>query len=88
MALTMPTAGAQGAEPQWLLTTLRTRRRQDEGKLQQLNLAIEKLTQQVAAQKAALEAEITDTQVRPDTRPASLKHAAQSCKCSSTCVGC
>lgn len=39
-------------------------RRQDEGKLQQLSLAIEKLTQQVAAQKAALEAEITDTQVR------------------------
>jgi hypothetical protein len=33
------------------------------GKLQQLSLAIEKLTQQVAAQKSALEAEVTDTQV-------------------------
>jgi hypothetical protein len=38
-------------------------KRQDEGKLQQLSLAVEKLTQQVAAQRAALDAEITDTQV-------------------------
>eukprot|EP00878_Enallax_costatus_P041650 GHUV01048482.1.p1 GENE.GHUV01048482.1~~GHUV01048482.1.p1 ORF type:complete len:112 (+),score=41.43 GHUV01048482.1:252-587(+) len=37
-------------------------RRQDEGKLKELRLAVEKLTQQVAAQKDALEAEITDTQ--------------------------
>jgi hypothetical protein len=31
--------------------------------MQQLSLAVEKLTQQVAAQRAALDAEITDTQV-------------------------
>lgn len=34
----------------------------DEGKMKDLSLAVEKLTQQVARQKDALEAEITDTQ--------------------------
>lgn len=37
-------------------------RRQDEGKLKEMRLAVEKLTQQVATQKDVLEAEITDTQ--------------------------
>eukprot|EP00879_Flechtneria_rotunda_P003815 GHRR01004055.1.p1 GENE.GHRR01004055.1~~GHRR01004055.1.p1 ORF type:complete len:980 (+),score=386.14 GHRR01004055.1:396-3335(+) len=37
-------------------------RRQDEGKMKEVGLQVEKLTQQVAAQKDALESEITDTQ--------------------------
>lgn len=37
-------------------------RRQDEGKLKELRLAVERLTQKVAAAKAALDVEMTDTQ--------------------------